>query len=361
MRHAAAALLALAALAAPAVARAEPALVPVAADFASLTHIAGPPADPDRLFVVEHPGTVQLVVDGVRASTPFADLTDATAYGGEGGLLSIAFPHDYASSGLFYVFLTAKAGVFPGVGLHDLVVLEGRRSLADPDVADPGYRRVVFSVPHPDSSAHNGGQLAFGPDGALYVSTGDGGGQGDPEGDAQSLGSLLGKILRIELRNPSPRPLIHAVGLRNPWRFSFDRVTGDMVIGDVGGSAQEEIDFAPAGTPAGRNYGWNLCEGTFATHSCDGYTAPAIALPHTDGYRAVIGGFVVRDTAVPSLVGRYLFGDLWLSTLRSAALPGNAVAGGGDALRRVPDLVRRGRLRARVRRPQRRHLAVGGG
>ncbi len=172
-------------------------------------------------------------------------------------------------------------------------------------------------MPHPVEANHNGGQLAFGPDGALYVSTGDGGGQGDPGDDAQNPNSLLGKILRVDPR-VSPDPQVWALGLRNPWRFSFDRATGDMVIGDVGGGVNEEVDLAPAGTAAGRNYGWVRCEGD--QPSCPaGTIRPVLNLPHPE-YTGVIGGFVVRDPGVPSLRGRYVFGDLSKSTVMSAAL-----------------------------------------
>ena len=171
--------------------------------------------------------------DGQPSDTPFLDVSEITDGGGERGLLSIAFAPDYAASGLFYYFVTAKAGATPGGQLGDLTVFEGRR--ADLDRADPAYRRPVLRVGHSAEGNHNGGQVAFGPDGLLYVSTGDGGGQGDPEGDAQNADSPLGKILRLDPR-ASAAPQVYALGLRNPWRFSFDRLTGDLTIGDVGGS-----------------------------------------------------------------------------------------------------------------------------
>jgi hypothetical protein len=286
-------------------AEADPALVPVGT-FASPVHVAAPPGDAARLFVVEQAGRVQLVVNGQRAAAPFLDIAASVSSGGERGLLSIAFPQDYAASGLFYVFYTAANG--------DLTIREGTRT-ADPNRGQLG--RTLFTVPHSEFANHNGGQLAFGPDGALYIGTGDGGDQNDPGNDAQRMDSLLGKILRIDPRSAGG-PQIWALGLRNPWRFSFDRATGDLVIGDVGGSVNEEIDLAPKGTPALRNYGWVPCEGT--SGNCSGFEPPVINLPHSDGYSGVIGGFVVRDPGVPSLSGRYVFGDLSKGTVMSAAL-----------------------------------------
>jgi glucose/arabinose dehydrogenase len=293
-------------LLAAAPAAAAPTLVPVGT-FAQPVHVAGPPGDATRLFVVEKAGRVQVVVNGQKAATPFLDATSVVnSAGEEQGLLSIAFPREYATSGLFYVFYTGAGG--------DLVVREGTRSAADPNRGELG--RTLFSVPHPGETNHNGGQLAFGPDGALYVGTGDGGGQGDPGNDAQRLDSNLGKILRVDPRG-SAGPSIWALGLRNPWRFSFDRTTGTMVIGDVGGDLNEEVDIAPAN---GGNFGWVNCEGTSGDCSNAAFVAPALNLPHTNGYSGVIGGFVVRDSGLPSLNGRYVFGDLAKDRLLSAAL-----------------------------------------
>ena len=182
-------------------------------------------------------------------------------------LFSIAFAPDYPTSGLFYVAYTAAD--------RSLVVAEGQRSAANPDRG--AITRTVFSVAHPLATNHNGGQLAFGPDGLLYVGTGDGGTQGDPEGDAQNPASLLGKILRVDPNGGAPA--VWALGLRNPWRFSFDRATGTMVIGDVGGGANEEVDAAP---PGGGNFGWATCEGLQA--SCPaGSVLPVLTLPHGAG------------------------------------------------------------------------------
>ena len=329
-RAAAAAVALLCAL--PAAAAAAPRLEPVGS-FDAPVHVTGPPGDPARLFVVEQRGVVRLLVDGRLQAAPFADLSRMTVSGGERGLLSIAFPPDYAASGLFYVFLTAAAGATPGGATGDLTVLEGRRS-ADPNRADDGFR-LVLRIAHPREN-HNGGLLMFGPDGLLYVGTGDGGGQGDPDGNAQDGSRLLGKLLRLDPRAgpggaytvPADNPafadrLVWARGLRNPWRFSFDRVTGDLLVGDVGAAAREEIDFvgAAAGAGRGRNFGWDCIEAELPTGECPtpaDHTPPVLSLRHEDGYAAVVGGFVVRDPSVPSLLGRYVYGDIAQPTLYSA-------------------------------------------
>jgi hypothetical protein len=326
MRRAAAGLAVAAALAAaPAGAAGAPALVELG-HFSFPVHAAGPAGDPDRLFVVEKAGVVRLLVDGVAMAEPFADLTAEVDDSDERGLLSIAFPADYAESGRFYLFATAADGAFPDAQTGDIVILEGTRSAANPNRADDAFR-VVAKVDHP-SDIHVGGQLAFGPDGALYASVGDGGPQGDPDGHAQDPASPLGKILRIADPTSGAAPEIWALGLRNPWRFSFDRVNGDLWIGDVGWETREEIDRVAFAEAAGANFGWNLCEGDVG-ELCDlpGLTAPLIALPR-EHFRTVIGGFVVRDPLVPSLQGRYVFGD----GAQPAVLAADAVTGAYDPL-----------------------------
>jgi len=342
-------LLALAAgLAAPATAAAAPSLAKIG-DFASPTHVTSPPGDP-RLFVVEQAGRVKVVSGG--AVKTFLDVTAITnTSGSERGLLSIAFPPDHASTGLSYVFLTGAAGA--------LEVYEHRAS-ADRDAADPASRRLVISIPHTEAANHNGGQLAFGPDGLLYVATGDGGNSNDtPNPDAERTGSLLGKILRIDPRGAAPgahgvpadNPFaneVWAYGLRNPWRFSFDRASGDLVIADVGQGHREEIDFAPAAAGGGRglNFGWRCFEGRIPTPASTSpsapetpalcaegarpanHTAPVIDFTHAgDGFCSITGGFVVRDPGLPTLAGRYVYGDFCVGELRSLVLPDPASDG----------------------------------
>jgi Glucose / Sorbosone dehydrogenase len=291
-------------------AAAAPSLVKVG-DFAEPLYITSPPKDP-RLFVVEKAGRVQILGVGT-----FLDLSAiVNGVDGERGLLSMAFPPDYAASGLFYVFFTEK-------GTGDLKVREYQRS-GDPNRANPAMRREFLSIPH-GPEYHNGGQLQFGPDGMLYVSTGD----GHNSANAQQTGSLLGKILRLDPRTGgaatgNPHGPVWAYGLRNPWRFSFDRVTGDMSIGDVGNSEWEEINWAPApGRGRGMNFGWPDCEGPDPGNTCG--ESPIAAHDHAnDNWCAVVGGYVVRDPGLPTLNGRYLYGDncryqLWSTVPRTGA------------------------------------------
>ena len=283
--------------------------------FNAPVHVASPPNDP-RVFVVEQGGLVKIAGGGI-----FLDVTGRTTGGGEQGLLSIAFPPDYATSGRFYVFLTTTDG-------NALQVLEFQRS-ADPNVADPTTARLILSIPHTTASNHNGGQLQFGPDGFLYVSTGDG---GNTPAMAQELGSELGKILRIDARTGAAAPgnpfgsRVWSYGLRNPWRFTFDRGTGDLLIGDVGQSAREEVNWATAasGRGPGANFGWPCREGDIAGPgpACAGATTdPAFARTSADGFHAIVGGYVVRDPGLPTLYGRYLYGDTAIGSLRSVTLP----------------------------------------
>lgn len=301
------------ALAAPAAAA--PSLVKIG-DFSEPVHIASPPKDP-RIFVVEKAGLVKIVGGGV-----FLDVRSMTASAEEErGLLSIAFPPNYASTGLFYVFLTAEPD-------GDLRVVEFHRS-SDPNRADPGSARIVLSIPHPREN-HNGGQLQFGPDGYLYVATGDGGGQNDPDENGQDTDTLLGKILRIVPRTGAAAPgnpfgnRVWAYGLRNPWRFTFDRTTHDLIIGDVGQNESEEVDWARVpGLGKGANYGWPCFEGADAHLSCSANNPvpPAFVRDHSDGFLAIIGGYVVRDPGLPTLRGRYLYGDAYQPRLYSVLLP----------------------------------------
>jgi glucose/arabinose dehydrogenase len=303
--------------------------------FNAPVYVTAPRGDRSVQFVVEQGGRIMVVRGGRKRSTPFLDISGQVTAGGEQGLLSMAFAPDYASSGLFYVYFTDNDG--------DQRVVEYRRASADR--ADPRSARLVLEMPDSESN-HNGGLLLFGEGGALYVGTGDGGGGGDrhgARGNAQNLGSLLGKILRIVPRasggraytvpraNPfvgreGARPEIYAYGLRNPWRFSFDRRTGDLSIGDVGQGDVEEIDFVRNGR--GRNFGWRPFEGRrryTPGESAPGHTRPVIQRFHDDGYCSITGGVVVRDRAVPALYGRYVFGDFCRDRIESARLkPGGA-------------------------------------
>ena len=304
--------------------------------FDSPVYVTSPPADNSRLFVVEQGGTVRVVKGGKPLSTPFLDVSDKITTGSERGLLSIAFPADYASSGLFYIFYTDNDG--------DEAVVEYRRR--SEDVADPGSARLLMKVADPETN-HNGGLLLFGPDGHLYIGIGDGGGGGDQHGargNGQSLDTLLGKILRIDPKAEGSRPYtipsdnpfvnrsgakgeIYSYGLRNPWRFSFDRSTGDLTIGDVGQDEVEEIDFVRKGKGRGANFGWRPFEGNdrFAPgEPAPGAIKPVITQQHSDGNCSITGGVVVRDRSL-SLRGRYLFGDFCRGRIESARLrPGGA-------------------------------------
>ena len=302
--------------------------------FSAPTYVTAPPGDASRLFVTQQAGRIELMVNGQKQAAPFLDITGKVKPPGstEQGLLSMAFAPDYATSGKFYVYYTSRnCPSSPGCDEH---VSEFRRSAASPNVADPASERVLLTIPHPGDSNHNGGQLDFGPDGQLYVGTGDGGGQNDSHQNAQKPGSLLGKILRLD-PSSGAAPVIWASGLRNPWRFSFDRGTGDMVIADVGETHWEEIDLARRGQAPGANYGWPCYEGSQVNGSApsgecstkpSSVVAPVWAYPHrcdsTHPFcgSGIIGGYVVRDPSLGPLQGRYVYGDLGRSGLRSIVL-----------------------------------------
>ncbi|HEY8809333.1 MAG TPA: PQQ-dependent sugar dehydrogenase [Solirubrobacterales bacterium] len=307
-------------------------------DFDQPIFVTSDPTNPSDLFVVEREGRV--VEDDGGSRSVFADLTDlVSCCESERGLASIALAPDFATSGRFYA---AYAGKPAAGGAEGDVHVDAFRHDGGALVREP-----LFSVGHATNANHNGGQLEFGPDGNLYVSIGDGGGGGDPLESGQDLNSLLGKILRIEPQ-PGAEPEIWSYGLRNPWRFSFDRLDGDMVIGDVGQSAREEIDVASSPAPGavggnGRNYGWNCREGFIAYTnpgvSCtgaSGFTEPVFDYPHADPGDgsahgcAITGGYVVRDPSLGDLYGRYVYADYCIGEIRSLALPSTAggVAGG---------------------------------
>jgi glucose/arabinose dehydrogenase len=280
------------------------------------------PADDERLFVVEQTGAVRVIRDGVVLSRPFLDLKDDVKLTSESGLLSLAFAPDYERSGLLYLFYNTNAGN------GDIRVAEWRRHATDPDLTEPFGERVVLTITKPWEN-HNGGMLQFGPDGNLFISVGDGdsGVLTRPGFFAQRLDSLLGKVLRIDPRGGEPyvvpvgnpfvgiggaRPEIWAYGLRNPWRFWIDHDSGAMLIGDVGEQKREEVDFVERGV-SGLNFGWPCFEGTLpfdSTSTCDRPVAPLFDFPREDPKCALIGGVVVRDSRVPGLAGRYLYGDL---------------------------------------------------
>ncbi|HET6719255.1 MAG TPA: PQQ-dependent sugar dehydrogenase [Rhodocyclaceae bacterium] len=287
----------------------------VAGGFVQPVHITHAGDGSGRLFVSERSGVVRIVRSGVVAATPFLDLTTLVqSADGEQGLLAIAFPPSFATRGNFYVHYTGQSGI------GDTVLARYAVS-AVADVADPASALTLLTAVQPFTN-HNGGQLAFGPDGMLYLALRDGGGVGDPLANAQNPGSPLGKILRLDVESttgiviPPDNPFaneVWALGLRNPWRFSFDRASGDLYIGDVGEARFEEIDFSPFGAVGGQNYGWNVMEGLhcFADPSCDSsaFTAPVAEYAHGGGDCAVTGGFVYRGAQYPSLQGIYFYGD----------------------------------------------------
>jgi glucose/arabinose dehydrogenase len=277
-----------------------------------------------RLFVIEQAGTIRILQNGILLPTPFLDIRGRVTSGGETGLLGLAFHPSFATNGRFFVHNTR--GVHPAL---EIVVSEFARASADQ--ADPNSERQLLVVNHPNFENHNGGQLVFSPDGFLYIGLGDGGSAGDPNNNGQNVQTLLGKMLRIDIDPPLPPgqqytipadnpfanrgglPEIWAYGLRNPWRFSFDRTTGHLFCADVGQDSFEEVDLITGGG----NFGWNIMEGTSCyppgTATCNtvGLTLPITEYGHDPtGGTAVIGGFVYRGAAIPGLVGTYVFGDL---------------------------------------------------
>jgi glucose/arabinose dehydrogenase len=305
--------------------------------FESPLYVTSPPNDRRRVFVVEQGGRIYLLLGGKRLKRPFLDVSGDITAGGEQGLLSVAFAPDYSRTGLFYVNFTDRNG--------DTRVQEFRRSSANPNRADRASRRNVLFVDQPYPN-HNGGLNLFGPDRLLYIGFGDGGSGGDPQNRAQNLDTLLGKILRIDprrsgskpYRSPTSNPFagrsgrdeIYAYGLRNPWRFSFDRKTGDLYIGDVGQNRFEEIDYAKRGTARGNNYGWSCFEGKSrydSSRSCPNAVSPVLIYPLTGGNCAVSGGVVVRDPGLPQLAGRYVYGDTCRGQIRTFRISGGTATG----------------------------------
>ncbi|MDX9863840.1 MAG: PQQ-dependent sugar dehydrogenase [Anaerolineaceae bacterium] len=273
-----------------------------------------------RLFVVEQTGKIQIVQQNELLPRPFLDLSDAISQlnsnQSEQGLLGLAFPPDFHSSQVFYVNYTNRSGAS---------VISRFRASPDSDIAERSSEEMLLQIEQPYSN-HNGGKLQFGPDGYLYIGLGDGGGRGDPDNNGQNPNTLLGTILRIDVSDstgytiPEDNPFIQnggqpeiwAWGLRNPWKFSFDSLTGDLYIADVGQDAWEEINYLPAGSPGGVNFGWNFLEGS---HSYRGtppengtFVDPVYEYDHAQG-KSVTGGYVYRGQALPAFYGMYIFGD----------------------------------------------------
>ncbi len=318
-------------------------LNPIASGFIRPVRITNAGDGSGRLFVVEQAGRIYIILNGNKISSPFLDIRDRVLapQDSEEGLLSVAFPPGFGTvTNHFYVYYT-NSNMDNQVSRFSVT--------GTPNMADPGSEKLILLLPHPTYTNHNGGQLAFGPDGYLYIGTGDGGGGGDPFHNAQNPGSLLGKLLRIDVEpssaapsdlphkiylplvamsnspaytippdnpfvgQPGYRPEIWALGLRNPWRFAFDRISDDLYIGDVGQSSREEIDFQPASSHGGQNYGWNVMEGFScfpqgSNCSSAGLTLPVFDYTHTDGC-SVTGGFVYRGGSFLTMQGIYIFGD----------------------------------------------------
>jgi glucose/arabinose dehydrogenase len=295
-------------------------------------YLTAPPGDLSRVFIVEKTGAIRIVKDGTLLPTAFLDISGQVSGGSEQGLLGLAFYPDYATSGRFVVHYTDPAG-------------DTRLSVfqvsSDPDVADGTSEQVILTVDQPFDN-HNGGQIAFGPDALLYFGLGDGGGANDPDGRGQDVSELLGSILRLDVssgtsytvpsdnpfvgQQPAVRAELWSYGLRNPWRFSFDRANGDLYIADVGQDNLEEIDVALASSGSGKgvNYGWSIMEGDqcLGGGQCNqtGLTLPTFQYSHREGC-SVIGGYVYRGSALPELQGAYFYGDYcqrWVHSLRYA-------------------------------------------
>ena len=279
----------------------------------------------NRLFVVDQRGYIRIIQNGAVLSTPFLDIDALVRSGGERGLLGLAFHPQYVENGYFYVDYTDDSGN---------TVIARYSVSADPNLANPDSALILMTIPQPYRN-HNGGQVAFGPDGYLYIGMGDGGGAGDPQNNGQDKNTLLGAMLRIDVDHtsgslnyaiPADNPFvgqdgadeIWAIGLRNPWRFSFDRRTGDLYIGDVGQNKWEEINYQAAGTPGGLNFGWDCKEGTHAFNSpsplCGNPVAqadlvdPIAEYSHAEGF-SVTGGFVYRGSSYSAMSGYYFYAD----------------------------------------------------
>ncbi|MEO5590638.1 MAG: PQQ-dependent sugar dehydrogenase [Gemmatimonadaceae bacterium] len=308
------------------------ALQQVASGLSGPVYVTAPAGDA-RLFIVEQPGRIRIVENGVLLATPFLDITPRVAAGGERGMLSVAFHPQYKTNGYFYVYF---------IGMSGEIRVERFTAVPAANVANAGTAKIILTVPHPLTN-HNGGLAMFGPDGMLYLGLGDGGGGGDPGRNGQNANTLLGAMLRIDVNNGDPfaipagnpyigrsdaRPEIWALGLRNPWRFTFDRATNDLYIADVGQDALEEVDVVPA-SRAGVNYGWNVMEGSqcYNAGSCNkqGLELPVLEYNHSGGQCSITGGFVYRGAAIPELTASYFYADYCAGWVRSFRYSAGAV------------------------------------
>ena len=306
--------------------------------FSNPVYVTAAPGDSVRLFVVEQGGRIRVLHHDTTLVRPFLDIHTAVLSGGERGLFSVAFHPQYATNGRLYVYYTNLNG--------DIRIVRFNVS-SDRDSADRATADTVLKIPHPVNDNHNGGQLQFGPDGMLYAGTGDGGGGGDPDGNGQNKHALLGKLLRLDVSgasgyaippdNPgasdtSFAPEVWSYGLRNPWRFSFDRETGDLYIADVGQDHWEEVDVAPTAVQRGRgaNYGWNIMEGNhcYSSANCSstGLILPITEYVHAFGACSITGGYVYRGSALPALVGNYFYADYCNGSVLSIRYPGSGPA-----------------------------------
>ena len=290
----------------------------VVSDLSKPLALTASPVDSRRLFIVEKTGYIRVLLNGKLLARPFLNVHSRVSAGTEQGLLSVAFDPAYATNGRFYVYYTARNG--------DIKVVRYTVS-SNANVADASSAKVLWTVAHHAHANHNGGQLAFGPDGRLYIGVGDGGSEGDPNLYGQNVNVPYAKIWTMDVSSASPTPVLYAYGLRNPWRFSFDSATGNLWIGDVGQDKWEEIDFLKAGTAAGTNFGWSYYEGDHV-YKPQAIVRTRLVYPvseysHAVG-DAVIGGYVYRGSAIPALKGDYLFADygtarVWFKTSPGAA------------------------------------------
>jgi glucose/arabinose dehydrogenase len=309
-------------------------LQPVTAVLSSPVFLTAPAGDVGRLFIVEQGGLIRILnaLDGTPRGTPFLDIRGLVLFGGEQGLLGMAFDPNYSTNGRFYVYYTNRSG--------DQVIARYQAIPPTADAANPS-EFILKTIAHPTNENHNGGMLAFGPDGCLYAGIGDGGGIGDPNGNAQNPNSLLGKILRLDPEtgnacgtdnpffNGGGAPEVWSVGLRNPWRFSFDGST--LYIGDVGQNQREEVD-AVVGPSAGRgtNFGWNIMEGFVCFNppsgcNTSGLTPPILDYSHdpASGACSIVGGYVYRGQLNPAVSGNYFYADFCAGFVRSFQLQGD--------------------------------------